>query len=58
MTGKIKSITNPRLNVNILSQEDVESIHRATLEIIESVGVKFPSLKALDIWASHGAKVD
>ena len=43
MTGKIKSITNPRLNVNILSQEDVESIHRATLEIIESVGVKFPS---------------
>ncbi len=58
MTRKIKSITNPRLNLNILSQEDVESIHGATLEIIESVGVKFPSLKALDIWAAHGAKVD
>ncbi len=58
MTGKIKSITNPRLNINILSQDDVKSIHRATLDIIESVGVKFPSSKALDIWASHGAKVD
>jgi len=58
MTRKIKSITNPRLNLKILSPEEVESIHRATLDIIESVGVKFPSPKALDIWASHGIKVD
>ncbi len=58
MTRRIKSITNPRLIIDILSQGDVESIHRATLDIIESVGVRFPSPKALDIWVSNGAKVD
>ena len=58
MEGKIKSVTNPRLNLNILSSKDVEHIHRATIEIIERVGVRFPSKKALDIWEAHGAKVD
>ncbi len=58
MEGKIKSITNPRLNLHILSSKDVERIHRATIEIIERVGLKFPSKKALDIWEEHGAKVD
>lgn len=58
MTRNIKSITNSRLNLALLSPEEVESIHRATLEIIESVGVKFPSPKALDIWEDHGANVD
>lgn len=58
MSGKIKSVTNPRLSMSILSSEDVKRIHRATLEIIESAGVKFPSARALDIWEAHGAKVD
>jgi len=58
MTKKIKCVTNPRLNLSILSPEDIESIHSATLDIIESVGVNFPSPKALDIWEAHGAKVD
>jgi trimethylamine--corrinoid protein Co-methyltransferase len=58
MTSKIKSITNPRLGLNILSPEDVQHIHTATLDIIESVGVKFPSTKALDLWEAHGATVD
>lgn len=58
MAGKIKSVTNPRLSLNILSSKDVEHIHRATIEIIERVGVRFPSKKALDIWEAHGAKVD
>jgi trimethylamine--corrinoid protein Co-methyltransferase len=56
--GKIKSISNPRLSLNILSTEDVRKIHAATLDIIESVGVKFPSKKAMDIWEEHGASVD
>jgi len=58
MAGKIKSITNPRLNLNILSPEDVQRIHTATLDIIETVGVRFPSKRALDIWEAHGATVD
>lgn len=57
-SGKIKSITNPRLRLDILSAEDVRRIHTATLDVIASVGVKFPSPKALDIWEEQGATVD
>ncbi len=58
MAVKIKSITNPRLKLDILSREDVERIHTATLNIIETTGVKFPSTRALDIWEAHGATVN
>lgn len=58
MAGKIKSITNPRLSLNILSPEDIAHLHTATLEVIETVGVRFPSSRVLDIWEAHGAKVD
>jgi trimethylamine--corrinoid protein Co-methyltransferase len=58
MSGKIKSITNPRLSLNILSSEDVRRIHNASLNMIESIGISFRSSQALDIWESHGAKVD
>ena len=58
MAGKIKSIRHPKLSLNILSREDVLKIHEATLEIIETVGIKFPSGRALDIWQAHGAEVD
>ncbi|NOR81860.1 MAG: hypothetical protein GQ526_00005, partial [Ardenticatenales bacterium] len=58
MAGKIESITNPRLSLTVLSPEDVRQIHTATLDVIESTGVRFPSERALDIWESHGASVD
>ena len=58
MKGKIKSITNPGLSLNILSAEDIQRIHTATLDILESTGVKFPSKKALDIWEAYGVAVD
>ena len=58
MNGHIKSISNPRLNLNVLSPEEVERIHTASLEVIENTGVKFPSEKALRIWQSHHADVD
>lgn len=58
MAGKIKSITNPRLSLNILTPDDVQRIHEATLDVIENVGIRFPSQKALDIWEEHGATVD
>ncbi|HEY4691458.1 MAG TPA: trimethylamine methyltransferase family protein [Anaerolineae bacterium] len=58
MSKKINPIAHPRLSLNILSTEDVRRIHTATLDVIESVGVRFPSHKALDIWEAHGATVD
>jgi trimethylamine--corrinoid protein Co-methyltransferase len=58
MTGKIKSITNPKLSLEILSDEEIHRLHTATLDIIETAGVRFPSKRALDIWEEHGAQVD
>jgi trimethylamine--corrinoid protein Co-methyltransferase len=58
MSKTIKSISNPKLNLEILSLEDVQQIHDATIEIIEETGIRFPSEKALRIWKEHGAEVD
>lgn len=57
-TGNIKSISDPGLSLRLLDQAELERIHTATLEVIESVGVRFPAEKALDIWEEHGATVD
>lgn len=58
MSKTIKSITNPKLKLEILTPAEVKKIHDATLWIIEKVGIKFPSKRALDIWAVSGAEVD
>lgn len=58
MPGRICSISDPRLRLEVLSPEDVQRIHTATLDVIEAVGVRFPSLRALEIWEAHGARVD
>lgn len=58
MSKKIKSITNPKLKLEILTPADVRKIHDATLQVIEKVGIKFPSERALEIWAANGADVD
>jgi trimethylamine--corrinoid protein Co-methyltransferase len=58
MSKSIKSISNPKLRLEILTPAEVRRIHDATLQIIEKVGVRFPSKSALDIWAAHGATVD
>src|SRR3990172_2407480 len=58
MTQTIKSISNPKLSLNILTEAEVRQIHTATLDVIENVGVRFPSNKALDILASHGAIIE
>jgi trimethylamine--corrinoid protein Co-methyltransferase len=58
MIKNIKSITDPKLTLGILSPEEVRKIHEATLWIIENVGVRFPSARALEIWHAHGARVD
>ena len=46
----------PRLEV--LSPAAIGRIHAATLDVIERVGVRFPSARAQAIWAEHGATVD
>ncbi len=58
MPPKISSISSPRLSLNLLTAEDIVKIHTATLEVIETVGIRFPSCKALDVLEAHGAQVD
>jgi trimethylamine--corrinoid protein Co-methyltransferase len=58
MPKTIKSITNPKLRLEILTPAEIKKIHDATLWIIEKVGVRFPSKRAMEIWAAHGAEVD
>ncbi len=58
MPGKISAYANPRIKLEILTDEDVRRIHTATLDVIETVGVRFPSRKALDILQAHGATID
>ena len=58
MSKTIKSITNPKLKLEILTPQEVKRIHDATLHIIENVGIRFPSKRALEIWDANGATVD
>ncbi|UCF27104.1 MAG: trimethylamine methyltransferase family protein, partial [Chloroflexota bacterium] len=43
---------------SLLSQEQVERIHEASLEILESVGLLVRNQKARQIFAHHGLNVD
>jgi trimethylamine--corrinoid protein Co-methyltransferase len=48
----------PGYHVRILSDEQLDELKSATLEVLEEVGVHCPSDKALAIYAQHGAQVD
>jgi len=48
----------PTYHVRILSDEQLEQLKAATLEILDEVGVHCPSQKVRDIYAEHGAQVD
>ena len=55
----ISPIEHPKLHLEeVLNQDDVHRIHQASLEVIETVGVRFPSDRALDILEEAGATVD
>ncbi len=47
-----------RVKLELLSPEDVRRIHETTLDVIETVGVKYHSQQALDILEANGATVD
>jgi trimethylamine--corrinoid protein Co-methyltransferase len=44
--------------VQFLSDEQLDQMQEATLQVLENTGVKFPSEKALAVFADHGATVD
>jgi trimethylamine--corrinoid protein Co-methyltransferase len=58
MPQRILPIDTTHLRLQVLSPADVGRVHQATLDLIESVGVRFPSERALDVLHGHGARVD
>ena len=56
--SQIKSLKVPDFKIQILTEEKLLCIQEATMEILENTGVKFPSIKALQILADSGADVD
>jgi trimethylamine--corrinoid protein Co-methyltransferase len=44
--------------LEILNEEQVEAIHRGTLNVIETTGVRVEHDRALALFAEHGCKVD
>lgn len=44
--------------LEVISPEQVEQIHAASMHILENVGLKFLDAEALDLWQKAGAKVD
>jgi trimethylamine---corrinoid protein Co-methyltransferase len=58
MRRDIKTVSDPKLRLQVLTPDDVQKIHNASLHIIENVGIRFPSARALEIWHAHGAQVD
>jgi trimethylamine--corrinoid protein Co-methyltransferase len=54
---KIQPIQS-HLKMALLSQNELDRIKSGTLQILQDVGVHFPSEKALSVFATHGAEVD
>ena len=48
----------PKFHLQVLNADQLQAIKSATLHLLEQVGVKFPSEKALAVFAEHGARVD
>jgi len=47
-----------KLKISILDDEDIKKINQTARDILEEVGIVFPSEKALKIFADAGANVD
>lgn len=58
MTASVNPAVIGGIRVEALDGEAVARIHEATLHVIETVGVRFPSDAALDAWEAAGATVD
>lgn len=54
-TGRLR---NEGLHLQVLTPDEIEDIHQATLEVLEQTGVFVEADDALDIYADGGCRVD
>lgn len=55
--SNIKPIQS-RTHLEVLNTDQLQEIQSGTLHVLENVGVRFPSERALNVFAEHGAQVD
>ncbi len=48
----------PKKHQEVLDTSELAEIQSSTLQVLEEVGIRFPSEEALGIFADHGAKID
>jgi trimethylamine--corrinoid protein Co-methyltransferase len=53
-----RQLRNPLPPLEIISPDQVEQLHQASMHILENVGLDFLDTEALDIWQNAGAKVN
>ena len=53
-----RRVVNPYRPVDIVSADEVEAIHQASLTILEEIGIDFHLAEARDLLAAAGAKVE
>ncbi len=53
-----RRLANPYEPIEVLSADQVEAIHQASLDVLENLGVDFWNDEALDLLKSAGAEVD
>lgn len=58
MPQRILPLDTTQLRLQVLGPEAVRRVHQASLELIEQVGVRFPSARALEILHGYGARID
>lgn len=58
LTHPFKQPTNSWSPYEILNQEQLQTIHNASIHILENTGIDFMDDEALAIWTKAGAKVD
>jgi trimethylamine--corrinoid protein Co-methyltransferase len=53
-----RQIHNPLSPLEVVSAEQLEQLHQASMHILEHMGLDFFDDEALDLWTQAGAKVD
>ena len=51
-------VLRPTIGMNVMTKEEMDRLHRATLEVLERVGVEVYEEEALSLLKHHGAYVD
>jgi trimethylamine---corrinoid protein Co-methyltransferase len=53
-----RRLQNPLRPLEVITPEQIEQLHQASMHILEQIGITFMDAEALDVWEKAGARVD